>query len=405
MDFQLSEEQNQIKALIRDFCKREVDDKRLWEIAQTAATSNVEELRANMPWDLVEKSHEVGLRQLAVPEKYGGGGFGLGGWLTRTLAAEEAGYSGGQFGRLMTIPWKFCGDIDSCASEEQKDWFFKRFMENHRMYVAASISEPEGMTDISLPYDEPGVAMKTHAYKDGNEWVINGDKMWCSAGAVADLILVSARTDKKGPISKSMTQFWVESDQPGIEMELNRIMVADMTGNVQIHLDNVRVPEDHVMGEINEAWEVMHSRLGAKMIHFASHIGRTQKMYEQIMDYAKERIQGGKPIIQHPNVAALLAEAAVNLEATRALFYKAAWECDQEEKATGRGTVNPKWGDFCNYYYKKMTIRFCEIGVEILGGMSVSKDFPFERFVRSAWARLHGGSTPMTNLIKCAPYL
>lgn len=406
MDFELSEEQKQIKALIIEFCKREIDVNEMWELSQKAATvKNIQELRAIQPLHLIKKLHEIGLRQLAVPTKYGGGGVGRGGWLTRTIAAEAAGYAGGPVARLLSIPWKFCADIATSATEEQQDWFFKQFMSNQTMFVAASISEPEGMTDILLPYDEPGVAMKTFAYKDGSEWVINGDKMFCSAGGVADLILVAVGTDKNAPVTQAVSRFWVRKDTPGMTMEINRMISADITGNVQTHYDNVRVPEGHLVGEVNKGWPLLDIRISAKIIHFAGHLGRSQKLFEQLRDYAKERIQGGKPIIQHPNIAAMLGEAAINLESTRAYFYKAAWECDQHEEKTGSGLVNPFWGEGAFYLYKKMALRLCEIGTEVYGGIGGSLDMPLEKYVRRLFVGLPGGSTTNMNAIKCARHL
>jgi alkylation response protein AidB-like acyl-CoA dehydrogenase len=403
MDFELTEEQKSIKALVREFCKREVDANRLQEIADAAAdATSVEEVRANVPYDLLEKANEIGLRQLTVPERYGGAGAG---WLTRVIAAEEAGYWSSAMARLLSIMWKYSADMAVSGTKEQQDWFFSQIMENPRLYLAAAISEPDGSTDIFLPYNEPGVAMRTLAHKEGYEWVINGNKMYCSGGAGADLILVSVRTDKNGPITESMSQFWVEKDTPGLEMTLNKLIAADMTGNVQIHFDNVRVPERNLVGEVNKAWKMMSSRVGGMFTHYAGLLGASQRIYELMKDYAKERIGGGRPIFEHTNIGAMIAEARINLEATRALFYRAAWQADHEEQTTGSGAVDPFWGYACNYYYKKMALRFCEIGAEVYAGMAIVKGMPFESYIRYLYGIHHGGSTPNMNLIKCMPYL
>ena len=219
------------------------------------------------------------------------------------------------------------------------------------------------------------------------------------------MFLVSARTDKSGPLSKSMSQFWVERRAAGLEIEINRLELEDIFGNVQLHLDDVRVPESHVVGEINKQWQVAISRLGGKLIIYACVVGSCQRMYERIRDYAKERIQGGKPIIQHANIGAIVAEAAVNLEATRALFYRAAWEYDQSEKRSGSGVINPFWADACNAFYKKMAVRLCEIGADVFAGVGASRDMPLGKFIRNIYAVYHGGSTPNMNLFKCVPYL
>jgi len=402
MNFELSEEQKGIKALIRSFAKKEVDPKRMQELADKAANAkNVEELKTIMPWDLYEKLHNVGLRQLATPEKYGGGGAS---WVTRHIAAEEAGYSGGILCRFLSMPWKFCADVADCASPEEQEAFFAEFMANKRLWIAGAISEPGGMSDICLPYDAPGVAMKSYAERDGDDWIINGDKMFCSGGGVAHKIKMAVRTDKKGPVSKSVSEFWITPDMPGVELELNQLIAGDITGNVQIHLDNVRVPEKNRYGKLNGQWPMVESRLAGKTIHFSGLLGATQRLFESARDYAKERIQGGRPIIEHPNIAALLAEAEVTLKATRAFFYQVCWEYDEYQKATGSGVVNPVGGYYCNYLYKKMAARMCEIAAEVYAGMAAVKGMPVESYVRYYYGMQHGGSTPILNLMKCAHY-
>lgn len=403
MNFELTENQKQILSLIRDFCKKEIKNINLEELAEKAAVArSVEEIRAIQPLDFIKKLHAAGLRQLSVPEKYGGGG--ITDWLTLTLAAEEAGYSGGSMGRLVSLPWKHTSDMALKATPEQQDWFFEQFMKNETFFVCAATSEPEGMTDILLPYDDPGAALRTYAYKDGNEWVINGNKMFSSGAAIADMILVGARTDKNGPVSKSMSRFWVKKDTPGMTMEINRMMMADITGNAQIHLDNVRVPEHHLVGELNDSWAMFDVRLANKMFHFAVNLGIYRKLLEDLVDYAKNRVCGGKPLAQHPNISMLLGEAAINLESARAFFYKAAWESDQQEKE-GPLAVNPFWGKACFFVYKKVALRFSEIGTEVYGGIAGSIDLPFNRFVRNSFLIYPGGGTAVENAIKCAKHL
>lgn len=400
MDFELTEEQKEIKSLIRQFAKRELDMKELKELTERALVAkDVEELRALQRWDLLEKLHDVGLRQLCVPTKYGGGGVTHGGYVTRAIASEEAGYSMGSAGRLLNTPWMVTASMATGpVTEEQRDWFFSQFMENHHMFVCGTVSEPGGATDIHLPYDGPRANLNTFAYKDGNEWVINGDKMFSSGGGVSDLIQVATRTDKEAPISRAMTWFWVRKDTPGMEQEVNRLLGGELPGNVQTHYDDVRVPDSQRFGEVNNGSAVLDKLLSIKMLHFASMTGAARKLYEQVSDYAKQRIQGGKPIIEHSNIAAMLGEAAINLEATRAFVYRAAWENDQRELA-GQ-PINLFWSLGVNSYCKKMAMRLCEVASEVYGGIGGSVDMPLEGFLRGLWVFLPGGSTVNMNAIK-----
>jgi alkylation response protein AidB-like acyl-CoA dehydrogenase len=403
MNFEYTEEQKQIIQLIKEFSEKEVDHEDMAERAEKAAAAKtIEELRALKPVELLKKLHDVGLRQLAVPERYGGGGHTD--WLTLTIATEKAGYYGGFLDRQLSIPWKYCSDISVMATPKQQDWFYERFMAKPDMFLAGSISEPEGMSDILMPYDEPGVAMKTTAVKDGNEWVINGNKMFCSGGGVADYILAGVRTDKNAPISKGFSRMWVKADSPGMSMAMNRLTMADVSGNVQISYDNVRVPEEQVVGEINKAYPMLDIRLANKSIHFAGQLGKSQKVVEDLVEYAKQRVAGGKPIIQHPNVAAQIGEAITIVEQARAFFYRAAWECDKAEKESGPLAVNPYWGKMCFVITKRMMLRICEIGTEIYGGIAGSIDMPFNKYVRTTYLINPGGGSRMLNEMKVAKH-
>ncbi len=404
MDFTLTEEQKQIKALIRQFAKKEVDIKLMWELSDKAAKSRtIEELRAIQPLDLIKKLHDVGLRQLCVPAEYGGGGITIGGCMTRVIAAEEAGYSMAIGCRLLATPWNHCAAMaGNHTTKEQKDWFFTKFMEKPTLQVGFVGSEPSGMTDMSLPYDEPGYSVKVIAYRDGNEWVINGDKMFSSAGGAGGMFIVTARTDKKGPVSKSLSHFWVATDTPGVTQVPNRLVAGEISGNVQTYMENVRVPESNRVGlEVNKGGLFSKDYLAAKILHFANLLGQAQSLYDHMRGYAKERIGGGKPLIEHNNVEVLLGEAAMSLDIARAYMYRVAWENDQRELAGA--PVNLYWAQgFCTYV-KKISWRLCEIASDIYGGIGGSVDLPVEKFLRRTFTFMPtGGGTWSIQMMKCS---
>ena len=402
MDFDSTEEQKQIKVLIRQFCEREVDSKEMWELANKATKAeNVKELRTLQPLHLIEKLHDVGLRQLGVPVKYGGTAPEQACNVTQALALEEAGYIGGPVTELLSMTWVICNCMAFAhITEEQREWFFSQFMENRTMRMSVTASEPSGSTDFVLPYDEPGVSMKTTAYKDGNEWVINGDKFMSIGGGVADLLMCQARTDKDGPISKSMSIFWVPKDTPGISMTLNNLIIVPPVGNVQVCYDNVRVPESCLIGEVNNGFDITRSFFATKLLVQVAVLGYMQRLYEDVRDYAKQRIQGGKPIIEHSSVAAMLGEAAINLEAARAFIYRTAWESDQSRE--GGKPFSLFWNQGVYYLMKTTAWRFCELAIDVYGGVGVSVEMPLVDFVRRVFLGLPGGLTSSMDKIKCS---
>lgn len=322
----MTEEQKQIKALIKQFCEKEVEMKWVEELTDKAtAAKTIEDVRAIYPKDLMEKLHKVGLRQLCVPIEYGGGGASRFGSVTRAIAAEQLGYSIGIAARLLSIPWMHCAAMAGYgATKEQQDWFFKQYMEDHNLDVALALSEPQGQGDV-----------QSVAYKDGKEWVINGDKMFSSGAPVASLIRVVARTDKQNPMAR--TDFWVRKDVPGLTHTLNRFVICEITGNSQTHWDNVRVPEECQVGELHKGDATPYGGeiVSAKMLMYSDVLGHCQRVYDGVVDYAKQRVRGGKPIIKHTKTAAMLGDAAINIEMARSYIYRVAAEYDEREKAGG----------------------------------------------------------------------
>ena len=402
MNFELTEEQKQIKSLTRQFCEREVDMKRLAEIAEkTSKAKSVEETRALQPLELWDKLHEVGLRQLAVPKKYGGTAPETDGSLIRAVAAEEVGYSAGPLGHPLGMLWFVCRSMatNKYITEEQREWFFSRFMENPRLMVGGTMSEPAGATDVHLPYDEPGAVGKVYAHKDGNEWVINGEKMFSSSSGVADIIQAYVRTNKEGPLSESMTIFWVLKDSPGLTYQPNRLIATGFTGNTQLLYEDVRVPESNMIGQLNKGYSIIESIFTSKWTATAPMLGTMQKLYEHMRDFASHRIGGGKPIIEHTNVASKLGELATGIEALRALLYKTAWETEQAEKA---GRICWFWNLAYYTQCKKLAWRFCDIAPDIYGGIVASLDFPIEGFLRGVYVTRAAGLTLEMQLIKAS---
>jgi acyl-CoA dehydrogenase len=381
MDFSLSEEQMQIKALIKEFCEREVDFKELQGLAdQAAKAKSVEELRALYPRDLMKKAHEVGLRQLCVPEKYGGGGFGRYSSVTRAVACEELGYHMGIGARLICVPWMILCEMSyPTHTEEQQDWFFTRYMNDPTMVVADTQTEPDGMSQMLYEDIGEGYPIKVLARRDGDEWVINGGKMWSSGGGVAGLLRCLCRTDKTAPVAKTSVNIFVPKDTPGMSYSVNRLLMGEVSGNCEISYDNVRVPVSNQA----EAVGTPNSNMGfaaAKTMVFIDWLGHIQRVYEQVVAYAKERMGGGVPIIQHSGIAALLGEVALHIDATRALAYKVCWENDQREKA-GKPLIGwPSNG--VNYWVGKTSLLCCEAGFEIYAGAGGSLDLDLEGLVR-----------------------
>jgi alkylation response protein AidB-like acyl-CoA dehydrogenase len=399
VDFSQNEEQKQLRDLVKQFCKREVDPKRLGEIEEKISQARtVEEMRTVYPYDLLEKAHAVGLRQLQVPVRYGGTAPETDRHQTMTMISEEAAYWGGL--SFMMVPLgAFTSTANPYITEEQKEWIFSKFLSNPRFMVAQTVSEPAGATDIHLPFDEGGKSiLQVTAYKYGDEWVINGDKMYGSGVGLADYIMVAARTDKEAPVSQAMTYFWVPSDAPGVTITPNR----GLGGNCQSHYDNVRVPESHIIGQVNKGFANVKSFFEDHGCNAAAQAAGMRRIYEEMREYAKQRVVGGKPLIKHSSIAAKLGEVAISLEALRNFGYRVAWELDQQEKSPDRGQreINLFWAQAGGAFGKQIAWRLCEIASDVYGGLSGSLDFHLEGFMRNTFMTRAAGLTVNVELIQ-----
>jgi acyl-CoA dehydrogenase len=403
MDFYLTEEQKHLKALVRQFFKQEIDPNRFQEMEAKAVEARTrEELKASFPYDIYDKLYKVGLRHIFIPAKFGGSAPESDINQTMTALFEEAGYWGG--GGFLMIPiGAFTSSSRTYITDEQREWIFSRLLSNPRFMISQTISEPAGATDIHLPYDEGGKSiLQVNAYKKGHEWVINGDKMYSGGAGVADYIMVVARTDKDAPVSQAMSYIWVPADAPGVTIHLNRMVASGFGGNCQTHFDNVRVPEEYLIGQVNKGYLVLEGFFETMFTAAAGELGGMQRLYEQIWDYASQRVGGGKPLIKHSSIAAKLGEIAIDLEALRNYVYRAAWETDQAEKNTpsGERKVNLFWSQSAYAFYKRLSWRLCEVATDVYGGMSGSMEFPLEGFMRHAFVSRAAGLTLNVELMR-----
>lgn len=400
MDFELTEEQKALVALVKDFCKREIKPEYFKELMSQEVT--LENVRDLQPWDLVKKAHDLGIRQLAVPERYGGTETS---WLTKIMVSEALGRYGSLISPHITRNWKWCRDLAAYGSQELQDELFPQFMEDHKFFFASASTEADAGSDAWMPYDGPGNRVKTFAYKDGDEWVINGEKNYCTGAAVANVVAIMAITDKEKPYTESVATFVVPTDTPGFSIpRLNTILGHQGGLNSDVLLEDVRVPEKYLLaGPGGDASEKMQMRRSGKMMDEGTEIGEAWHIYELTKEYTKTRIQGGKPIFEHKNVGPLVIELGMIIEAMRLFLYRCGWEYD---KAGEKGPdISSLWFDMEHAWLKMNRMRIIEILTEVFGAMGVMSEYPVERFIRRQVMMQHTGSTMTMNLIKSMPYV
>jgi alkylation response protein AidB-like acyl-CoA dehydrogenase len=387
MDFQLSEEQKSLLALVTDFFKRETSPQFINECMK-------KDPKERIPRDLLRKMHAVGLSTLCVPARYGGGGVSS--LLTQVLLAERAAQYGGLLCELLWLNWKLQRDLAAVGTKEQQDEFFPRIMEDPTFQLGETITEPEHGHDPRLPHDEPGSGLATFAHKDGDEYVINGEKCFTD-GALTDLLFVSLRTGKNKPLSQSMSVILVPTNTPGFSVTRINALMSELIRPVgDLLFEDVRVPSRYLLGEENRGFDIMNGRYGFWLPLTAAAVGGAQATYELTKGWAKTRIQGGKPIFEHLTIGTRVVEMLLHIEQTRYLVYKTAWDYDQ----TGQALVSPLGFNLCNVAAKEMGVLVARHAAEVWGARGALKEMPIEGYIRGVHGHLHGFETASFNLVK-----
>jgi alkylation response protein AidB-like acyl-CoA dehydrogenase len=323
---------------------------------------------AEYPQDLRELLAEHDVLGLPFDTEYGGTGTGT---LMLNMAIEEIAKACASTALILMVQELGTLPIKLFGSEEQKDRVLPRCASGE--WIAAfALSEPDAGSD-------PG-GMRTRAVFEDGEWVINGTKNWITNSGVADFYVVFAVTDPNARRGRGITAFVVEADRPGFSVgKLEHKLGIRGSPTGQPVFEGVRVPEENVVGEVNEGFKVAmatldRSRLGAA----AQALGIAQGATDYAADYARERTQFGKPINRFQGIQFKLADMETQCAAARELLYQACAKVDRGDPDVGKYTAMAKL--FCSDTAMKVTVE----AVQVLGGYGYVKEYPVERMMRDA---------------------
>jgi alkylation response protein AidB-like acyl-CoA dehydrogenase len=317
------------------------------------------------PWDIRELFGEADILALPFAEEYGGTGTGT---LMLQMAVEEIAKASASCALILMVQELGSLPIQLFGTDEQKQRFLTRCATGE-WSPAFALSEPEAGSDPA--------GMRTTAVRDGDEWVINGQKNWISNASIADFYVVFARTDRE---SGRISAFIVEKDRPGFDpghLEHKLGIKGSPTGSPSF--TDVRVPPENLLGAegkgLSLALTVLErTRLGAA----AQAVGIAQGATDYANQYAKERIAFGKPINQLQGIQFKLADMETKTAAARELLYKACAMADRDEPALGKYTSMAKL--FASDAAMDVTVE----AVQVLGGYGYVEDYPVERMMRDA---------------------
>ena len=356
MNFQLSEEHEQLRAMIREFAVNEV--------APTAAERDENETFDRAIWD---KMAELGLTGIPWPEEYGGAGFD---YLAYCIAVEELSRVCASTGVTLSAHTSLAGwPVYKFGTEEQKQQYLRPMAEGKKIGAYC-------LTESGSGSDAGG--MKTTAKLDGDEYVLNGSKIFITNGGEAEIYVVFAVTDPTSK-HKGTSAFIVESSFPGFKVgKKEKKMGIRSSPTTEIIFENCRVPKENLLGNEGDGFIIAMKTLdGGRNGIAAQAVGIAQGALDAAVDYAKERVQFGKPIVANQGVSFKLADMATAVEASRLLTYQAAW-LESNNLPYGKASAMAKLmaGD--------TAMSVTTEAVQVFGGYGYTKEYPVERFMRDA---------------------
>lgn len=384
LSFELSDDEQAILEAAEQFAIREIKPVAL-------GREWIEDAYSRFPWDIFEKAADVGLKNLTVPEKYGG----LNASTTLScLVAEKIAKADAGTAMAMGHWWKECRLIANSANKEQQEWFFPEFVKDKRYMLATTMSEAGHGSDHHLPFQN--FSLQTSAALKNEDWVINGSKVFISNGAVAKLYVTYATTDPKQNFASGTSCFLVPRNSSGISVgTIFDKMGLRLANNAEVVFQDCRVSKKNLLGEVNRGIE--HSKRRAKMGNMMAGcyaLGCAEAAYEESVEYARSRVQGGKPIIEHQAVGLKLARMRTLIEAAKSLLYRACWNADSNP------TYDPSLGTMTRFFSAETAKEVAVTALEVFGGNGIMLDVPIQKHVRDALCCLHLDGTQDIQLLK-----
>ena len=365
MDFSFSEEHRMIQQSIRRFCQRELDP-----IA--------EEIDRNerFPMEVYRKAGQEGFLGSLIAQEYGGSGSDL---LSMYIIKEGLCRSAAGMGMSVAIcTLNFCYFISKLGTEEQKQKYIPPVIQGEQL-AAYCLTEPNAGSD--------SLGIQTRSRLDGDDYIINGTKTFATNAPIADYFIVVTRTSGERSV-RGGTNFILERGMEGLSTgeQFEKLgMRCSPTG--EVFLEEVRVSRDQVIGTEEEGFPDMFNTLDAeRALAAATGTGIALACFDASVNYARERVQFGKPIGSFEFVQGMLAEMAMNVEVARTFAHKVVWLCEQGKRI-------PVEAAKAKLFASQMAMRSALDAVQIYGGYGYIKDFPVERYLRDAKLCEIGGGT------------
>ncbi|MCX7895572.1 MAG: acyl-CoA dehydrogenase family protein [Thermoanaerobaculum sp.] len=354
MDFHFTDQQRMIRQMVREFARERV-----------APGAGQRDETGQFPWDLFRQMAELGLLGMVTPEAYGGSQLDL---LSYLIAIEELAWADASVAVGVSVHNSVCQwPIVHFGSDELKQRVLPPLARGE-VLGGIMLTEPDAGSDVA--------SLSTTYKRVGNEFVLSGSKMWITNAGIAKYFVVLATKDKSLG-HRGITAFVLDAEQEGVQVDPpEKKMGLRSSVTAGVTLEEARVPAGNLLGEEGQGFKVAlatldHSRLGIA----AQALGIAQAALDASLQYAKERVQFGKPIIQHQAIGFRLADMDTELEAARWLTYRAAWLAEQGGQVS-RTSAQAK------LFATETANRICNFAVQVFGGYGYSREYVVERLYR-----------------------
>ncbi len=355
MDLRFTDEQEMMRKMVRDFAEAEI-------------APFVERMEAGeFPREILKKMGELGLMGIPVPEQYGGAEMDF---MSYIIAIHEISKVSATLGVILSVHTSVgTSPILYFGTEEQKKKYIPKLASGE--YLGAfALTEPGSGSDAA--------SLKTRAVKNGDDYILNGSKVFITNGGEADTYIVFASTNPEAG-SKGITAFIVEKDTPGFVIGKDEHKMGLLgSRTVQLSFEDARVPVENLLGSVGEGFKVAMANLDIGRIGIAAQsLGIAQAALEHATAYAKERKQFGKPIIDQQGIGFKIADMATNVEAARMLTYRAASLRMQGQQCGQEAAI-------AKLFASKTAVEVSTEAIQVYGGYGYTKEYPVERFFRDA---------------------
>ncbi len=387
--FITNEDQRKILETVARFVEEEVKPR----AAELDANPDPEK---SYSWEIVEKAHEVGIRTMTLSENWGGLGTDS---LTTAMVIEELAKGDIGVSVIFAQTLKIAQIMQKALNEEQRARVLPKFAADPRGMLAIGITEPDNASNYFLPYPTP---FRTTAQKSGDGWVVNGMKHFISNGNRASFCLLFVQTEKGKPLAEGSTCFLVERGRPGFTIgRVHDKMGERLANNAELVFQDCFIPDSNVVGQVGKGFNVLAEFFPQSNAYAgATVLGVAVALYEKAVEWAKLRVQGGRPLIEHDGIRAQLAEMHMLIDASRAYIHRACWLADHQEQG---------WDNTLGALPKAMAAqsawKIATWCMEIHGGHGYMKEFGVEKLLRDAAAFLHSDGVNRTLFLKAANFM